>query len=237
MAPLVEDPAGPPIGDAAPPPGSAAADPCAATAPPTKGPGFNAVDHGLTARTHFPAGMQAEIDGRIAELTIVHQPRTEHERALVRIMARGAVQWDHASALQVHNRDRIMERAETSWDRDRREYVLELGARLARDPERCQDALLRTVQGVTYIIKSWDDLLGILNVNDAWDEAQRSRALDLLGVRPEMRNGCPLVRPGGESQRGVAEREIAWLRQQLKAVQPGDATDRGMALERDADGG
>jgi hypothetical protein len=237
MAPLIENPETPPVaGPASPGPAEAvavAAPAGAAEGARDWGPECNAVDHGLTATTRFPEQMQRDIDRRIADFTVVFQPTSEHELSLIAIMARGAVQWDEATKLQVENRDRIMDRAERFWDLDRKEHVLNLGAKLASDPERVQFALSETKQGVDYLISAWSGLLGVLDVNEVWDEAQRSLALDLLGLRREFRNGTPLLRPdsGLDRLRGVAEAEIGRLEAWRRKLLPSDQSERRMALE------
>jgi hypothetical protein len=164
----MENPEVPPAaGPAAP--GTAEAVEVDVGGPGAKGPEFNAVDHGLTSTTRFPDRMRADIERRIAELKLVHQPANGHESSLIAIMARGAVQWDEATRLQVENRDRIMERAEYSWDVDRNEYIASLGRKLAADPEGVRAALLKTKQGADYLLRAWDGLLTVLAVNGTWD--------------------------------------------------------------------
>jgi hypothetical protein len=80
-------------------------------------------------------------------------------------------------------------RAQLCWDQDRRLEAEDLAARLRRDPSRNALKLQRTSQGCALMIARWEALGRILRETGMWTEAQRSLALDLLGVPPELRDG------------------------------------------------
>jgi hypothetical protein len=86
-------------------------------------------------------------------------------------------------------------RAQLCWDQDRRLDAEDLAARLRRDPSRNALKLQRTSQGCALMIGRWEALGRILRETGTWTEAQRSLALDLLGVPPELRDGETAVDP------------------------------------------
>src|SRR5260370_41549208 len=86
-------------------------------------------------------------------------------------------------------------RAQLCWDQDRRLEAEDLAARLRRDPSRNALKLQRTSQGCALMIARWQALGRILRETGTWTEAQRSLALDLLGVPPELRAGATAVHP------------------------------------------
>jgi hypothetical protein len=86
-------------------------------------------------------------------------------------------------------------RAQLCWDQDRRLDAEDLASRLRRDPARNARKLQRTRQGCELMIERWEALLRILRETGTWSEPQRSLALDLLGVPPELREGETAVDP------------------------------------------
>src|SRR4051812_29059403 len=94
---------------------------------------------------------------------------------------------------------RIMavERAEVDWDGGRRLAAEEEGAKLARKPALVARRLRRSLQGCDWLLERWRGLAGLLRAGRDWDEAQRSLALDMLGVPVELRPGETRLDPDG----------------------------------------
>jgi hypothetical protein len=113
-------------------------------------------------------------------------------------MAKAAAQKEHASNLMVVDLMRSMERAELSWDSDRREYIENLGARLSRDPSRAASALERTNQGAAYTLQHWERLRWTLQANKVWSDELRPTALDLLGIELKYRADNPVLPPDAD---------------------------------------
>src|SRR5262249_14133907 len=77
--------------------------------------------------------------------------------------------------------------------------------------------LQQTAQGCELLVERWDLLVHILDVSGAWDDAQHSLALDLLGVPAELRNGATLLEPPDgrdpvEHLKEIAATEVARLK-------------------------
>ena len=81
-------------------------------------------------------------------------------------------------------------RAATQWDADRRREADERAAGLARRPHEVARKLEATLQGCELMLQWWAGLSGSLVGHGAWTDAQRSLALDLLGVRRELRDAA-----------------------------------------------
>lgn len=132
--------------------------------------------------------------------------------------------------------------AQVCWDEDRTAEVHAIVAKLHRNPERWRNELVRTAQGCRWLIEQWQALAEVLASGRTWDERQRSRALDLLGVAPICRETCTdLDPPPGAPEKHLEaqiEREIAALRGKRKDAEKLDAFHcaqalRGMRITQD----
>src|SRR4029077_2858160 len=110
----------------------------------------------------------------------------------------------------------------------------ELAARLAKEPQSVARRLEATKQGAELMLNLWSGLAASLDRHRVWTDAQRSLALDLLGVRLEFRDAVTPVDPIAgdvlEVRRGVIASEVA----RLEALRDGalsdlDADDRVLA--------
>src|SRR5207248_4167318 len=125
----------------------------------------NALKYGLMAKEIFPAELQALIDGRTAGFTAQFQPTTPYEDFLIVEMGRAAGKLDRCDQLMHVDLQRCHDRACFFWDSDRRNYIEDLGARLARDPRRIAAVLEQTKQGVAWILDNWMGLSDALTTN------------------------------------------------------------------------
>jgi hypothetical protein len=130
---------------------------------------------------------------------------------------------------------RHADRACLAWDLDRKAEAEELAARLPKDPGKVSAALEATRYGCEVMAARWEALGRIMEYAGAWDEAQRSMALDLLGVHPALRVG----RTAADAPEGtdpvafgvaLAGSEVERLRE-LKAerLDAWDETERSLA--------
>jgi hypothetical protein len=124
-------------------------------------------------------------------------------------------------------------RARTEWDADRSRRADELAARLRKDPERVAPMIAKTPQGCDLMLRRWAGLASSLERHRTWTDAQRSMALDLLGVHPELRDAETPVDPGEgdvfEARRAVVAAEVGRLESLRDSLREGDAEERALA--------
>src|SRR5262249_30231809 len=133
---------------------------------------------------------------------------------LVGEMALAGAQLERCAQLDRIDLQRCMDRAAPAcWKQDRALAAEELGAELAKAPRRVRRALLKTVQGLDWLIDHWTALGGIAKKAGAWDEAQRRLALDLLGVPHELRANGDALPAADDAARlvALAERQLERL--------------------------
>src|SRR5258708_22644806 len=156
----------------------------------------NSLKHGLTGSGAVLAdGDEQALDDRLEAYMAEFRPESPHETVLVAEMALDDVRMGRCGKLFDILCDGYATRAQLCWDQDRRLEAEDLAARLRRDPSRNALKLQRTPQGCALMIERWEALGRILRETGTWTEAQRSLALDLLGVPPELRDGEPAVDP------------------------------------------
>ncbi len=80
-------------------------------------------------------------------------------------------------------------RASTSWEEDRKLEAAVTAAKLADQPEWISRQLQTTRHGCELMIDRWDQLGRSLRSSGEWKEAERSLALDLIGLLPSLRDG------------------------------------------------
>jgi hypothetical protein len=202
----------------------------------------NALRHGMLAKQVFPGDMAAAIAARTAELVDEFGPETPYEEWLVGEMAKASTKIDRCGEMAIVDLQRIIDRAGHCWDRDRRGYVEDLGARLAKDPARVAWALEGTKQGADWMLLRWQGLGEVLQARGGWDEAQRRLAFDLLGVPHELRDGSLKVPPEADAEAlaGLVKAQVARLREELEEslIDLDEATQAmaagGMPFEEDA---
>jgi len=142
---------------------------------------------------------------RISSLAVRLERCEYHERALLEISAA---------------------RAGGDWDLECRLAAESLGEGLPKAPGRVALELRRTAAGRAWLLARWEALGAILAAGGAWDAAQRSLALDLLGTPPALRTAPNRADAEAPALRALVEAE----RDRLDAIEPGGADD----LERTA---
>jgi hypothetical protein len=124
-------------------------------------------------------------------------------------------------------------KARTQWDADRRRQADDLAARLHKEPHRLARRIEGTPQGCDLMLEYWRGLSASFERHRTWTEAQRSMALDLLGVHPELRDAETPVDPArgevDEARQAVVAEEIARLEALREFLREGDAEERLLA--------
>jgi hypothetical protein len=138
---------------------------------------------------------------------------------------------DRCVELTVADIARRVDRAELCWDDDRRLAAEDMGAKLSKNPGRTVAALRQTTQGADWLIERWNALGEILRTAGAWDDDQRTLALNLLGTPPELRQGSRLLPPDAdlETLSHLVADQISTLRaHQRESLDILDAEDRDL---------
>jgi hypothetical protein len=151
---------------------------------------FNATKHGLAGQLmEVEAGFSPEFKARRAKWALEFQPVDEGgEWALDRAVA---------ATFRIERCERSIEdlitetqqRARLAWEEDRAVEAATIFGKLAKDPILASRQLRATLAGVVLLIEAWLLLVGVLEADKDWSEAEGSKALDLLGVDPEFRSG------------------------------------------------
>ena len=117
-------------------------------------------------------------------------------------------------------------KARTQWDADRRREADDLGSRPGKSPHRVARRIEATHQGCELMLEFWRGLASSLERHKTWTDAQRSLALDLLGVHPELRDAETPADPAEgdafEARRALVAAEVA----RLTALRDGALAER-----------
>jgi hypothetical protein len=183
-------------------------------------------------------GDEQALEDRLQAYMAEFRPESPHEAVLVAEMALDDVRMGRCGKLFDILCDGYATRAQLCWDQDRRLEAEDLAVRLRHDPSRIALRLQRTPQGCALMIERWEALGRIFRETGVWTEAQRSLALDLLGVPTELREGRTPVDareslPPDDARAfrlGVVEDEIARLTARKEEIlDPLDADERAIA--------
>ena len=199
---------------------------------------LNAVKHGLagstTAALMAAGGDRDLLDRRKVAWGDSFDPQGEEEQWLFERLVAESIRVDRCgdayfALCRAHGR-----RASSEWDADRRREADEKALGLAKAPHLVARRIEATPQGCDLMLDYWRGLSASLERHRTWTDAQRSLALDLLGVHPDLRDAATPIDPaeGGafEARRAVVGSEIA----RLEALRDGDlavrdAEERAMA--------
>jgi hypothetical protein len=202
----------------------------------------NSLLHGLSGRgVVLPHQELDAIAARLGRWGQSLGARDDHQAWLVETIAVESVRVDRCRLHEVALRLRLAGRAEDFWDIDRRRAAAALAARLPKSPETVAWQLQETLQGVELLIGRWEALGKTLALTGTWDEADRSEALDLLGVRRDRRQGWTELVPDA----GDFLSEAEWFRQHVECrlrdlralvpqLQEHDAAERLRTMAGDA---
>jgi len=194
----------------------------------------NALKHGLTGEGQdLPP--EVALNARLYErdLEAHYPPRTQSHRFAIRQAALAMARMDQAVRLEMAAREEDRTRAALAWEVDRAAEAAKLGANLRKKPELTRLKLLRTTQGVSWLIDQWRILLDVLDATNTWSDEQRELAADLLGVIPEFRSLESRIRKERtpEELRDLAESQIAELQErQENGLDELNKMDRALAV-------
>ena len=150
----------------------------------------NALKHGLSGKgVVLPDEETKAVQARVAEWGPEFKPSGEFESWLVEVVAVESVRIDLCFVKDAQIREAKARRAAACWEEDRRAEAEKLAARIAKRPEIVARELRRSAQGVDLLIERWECLADAAAQTGDWNEAQRSMALDLLGVAHDLRIG------------------------------------------------
>jgi hypothetical protein len=156
----------------------------------------NATKHGLASElVDVEAALSPEFEKRRAEWAAEQGPLDKE--------AGWALDRAVAASLRIERCERavdrhivsVQQRARLAWDEDRAIEAAQIAARLERDPVLASRQLGATLAGVALLIDGWLGLVATFNAGREWSEAEASKALDLLGVAPDLRANRTLIDP------------------------------------------
>jgi hypothetical protein len=197
----------------------------------------NAIIHGLSGTgVVLPEDEDVDFQERLAVWKADFRPRDTYEHWLVEMMVVSTMKMRRSRRQETLLRARHVLRAMTCWDDDRRLEVETRAVGLAKNPALTVRALRQTIQGCDWLIERWEGLARIAGDRGPWNESQRTLALDLLGIAPELRDGRAPIDPPEESsadvgpfQQALAEDEIEAFHH-LRASGLDDLDDHDRAL-------
>ena len=184
--------------------------------------------------TPGPLG-EAEAALRIAaELNSSLKPINAFEVQLVDMIATQTVRIAQVQQQQRDLRDQRARRAALRWDDDRDDDAAALGLTLAKAPEVVARKLRRTSQGCNWLIARWMQLATVVATAGTLDESQVKRALDLLGLPAEFRDGPTPLAVDAEGQLALIQAQVARLgREKAEILGPLERGDRAIAQKGD----
>jgi len=180
----------------------------------------------------LPEDEENALQRRVGEWGRALGPVGACENWLVEHMAVNSIRIDRCAHHEIALRNRQARRASVCWEEDRRVAVEEIAVGLDRKPALVARRLQSSRHGCEWLIERWEMLARIVEERGAWDEKQRSLALDLLGVPLELRDGPTRVdaRPNESAavvQSALAKAEIERLRRaKAQSLDELDAWDR-----------
>jgi hypothetical protein len=165
----------------------------------------NSYSHGMTATKVRSPEDEAQIKQWLIDARADLRPEGAHQEWLAEQVAAAAIRMGRCRKEEEEFRTERARRAATSWDHDHEIAAAELAQRLPRNPELIALKLRETPQGCDLLLSGWDVLEAALRGNPGkgkgegecqepgpprpLDAANRERAWDLLGLRPEQRLG------------------------------------------------
>jgi hypothetical protein len=181
----------------------------------------NAVTHSMTARQVGFESDREKVDERLERWRAELRPvGTLQEWMAGRVVTDG-VRVERCEAEEDALRQRRAARADSTevWGGDRRAEVEALAEGLARRPAVVAAKLAQTLHGCDWMLARWRLLKETVGGSEGGaaarplDEEQRGLAFDLLGLRPEQRQGRTALDPdppaGGAAEPGPNPGEVA----------------------------
>jgi hypothetical protein len=190
----------------------------------------NALKHGLSgAGIVLPDEEQAAIKERVEHWHSSLRPFEVIDLWLVEDVATEAVRVERCRAMEAETRAEDARRADESWDDDRRVAAEKRAAGLARRPEVVSRELATTLQGLDLLLERWAALAAALEKRD-WNDAERSLALDLMGVPRALREAPMALDAGRDGLRQFVADQIAGLSARRPALEERDGREQAAAM-------
>ncbi|WP_435020653.1 hypothetical protein TA3x_001947 [Tundrisphaera sp. TA3] len=168
----------------------------------------NARKHGMAGEgVVLPPDELAEDDTLTAKLEAEFKPSGEMGRILVRRIATMSNRLDRCGRAEAAAREKRVRDAPKAFEDARHAEVDAIAATLASDPARAVPRLLRTPEGIDWVISAWLQVRGDLSRTRRvrWTEGHVDRVEHLLGravgMHPPTPFG-PLARAAGGTSRG-----------------------------------
>jgi hypothetical protein len=201
---------------------------------------LNATKHGLAGElVEVEAGLSDEFKERRASWAIEHKPVGDDGNfALDRAVA-ASLQIERCERTMADLTDTCRTRASLAWDEDRDIDAALIFERLALNPVSASRRLRGCLSGVILLIEAWFALIATLETEQNWSEAEKSKALDLLGVALDCRGGRTRIDDPASGdvvvyRRALAENQVSLLEAiRDEAMVPIDEMERSQALEGD----
>ena len=201
----------------------------------------NALTHGLSAEVVRLPEDDAAIGAAAAAVAGPVAPALDWPGWLADEVAVIATRLRRCERLDRGCRDRVVLRAELSWDDDRRLEVEALAAGLKEDPAGVARALGMTPWGCDWMIERWSLLARAADRERTWTAEQKALAFDLLGRPAELRGGThgEAIDPEGRAipaslgvdPAALARQEVAALLRRKAERSALDAFDRSLARD------
>jgi hypothetical protein len=170
---------------------------------------LNATKHGLRGELpEFETERSPEFEQRRIKWKPIFQPDGDDaEWALDRVVS-ASLRIERCERSVDKLCDETAERARLSWAEDRAVEAAAVFARLAKEPTLASFQLQTTAAGAWLLIEAWLVLIAVLDQGD-WSEAERSKALDLLGIAVDQRSVRTLVDDPDSADLIAFHRELA----------------------------
>jgi hypothetical protein len=190
----------------------------------------NALKHGLSgAGIVLPDEEQAAIKERVEHWNSSLRPFEVIDLWLVEDVATEAVRVERCRAMEAETRAEDARRADESWDDDRRIAAEKRAAGLARRPEVVSRELATTLQGLELLLERWGALAAALEKRD-WNDAERSLALDLMGVPRALREAPTAVDVDAEGRRRLVAERVEGLQSRRPMLEERDGREQAAAM-------
>ena len=179
-----------------------------------------ALAHGLAGHGVIPTGEMADqIQDRMGHWRTSFRPDGPAQEWLYIRICTESVRADHGLHRVIARRDEAARRASESWDDDRALEALELGATISRKPELVRPRLLRSKHGALWLLAQWEELERRHDLNGDWTASATSRAMDLLGLAIDAREGAWKALTGDNpgAVRALVREQIGAIRDRLGA--------------------
>jgi hypothetical protein len=195
---------------------------------------LNATDHGLTATLPEAVGGRDAIEARKQLWRPELKPSGETQEHLFEQVVVESLRVERCQEAFFSLCRRHADRARTLWDDDRRREAEDLATGLAKAPRLVAARLEATPQGCAIKLELWTGLRSSLLRHHDWTDRQRSLALDLLGIHPDLRDAETPIDPTSNdifiTRATLADAEIARLSDLRDHVLSGlDASERALA--------